>query len=335
MKQLKVAYILHRFPHLTETFIMREVYWLRKQGVDVEIYSLLGPKHSAVHEQAQKLLEVTHYSPFMSWSIISANLSFLIRVPRRYLMSLCNLIYKTILDPRVFIRSVVLFPKSVLFARLIQEKKFDHIHAHFVWIGGIAAGVVSDLTKITFSIHSHAFGLFSRNQKSVKRELEHATQVVTISDFHKTYINNLCPNLRNNVEVVYCAVETDILQPFNSSRNHSDAIQILSIGRMIEKKGFKYLIASCKQLKDHGVEFECHIIGDGKLKNELNALIEKLKLTKHVQLYGSMAQNRVFKYYEQADIFALPCVVARDGDRDGIPVVLMEAMAFGIPVDLF
>ena len=330
-RQLRVAYILHRFPYLTETFIMREVYWLRQQGVDVEIYSLLSPQHAVVHEQAEELLEVTHYSPFMSWEIVVAQLFFLFRSPLRYLKAFYNLLRQTIREPRVLIRSLVLFPKSVLYARLIQAKQFDHIHSHFVWIDGIAAGVVSDLIGTTFSIHPHAFGLFSRHQKSVKRELEHATQIVTISNFHRKYINDLCPQLKNQVEVVYCALETDRLQPLDRGFK-AGPFKILSVGRMIEKKGFEYLIESCQQLRQKGFEINCTIVGGGTLKNQLNSLIQQRGLEDCVFLAGSMSQKQVLEHYRQADVFALPCVVASDGDRDGIPVVLMEAMAFEIPV---
>lgn len=332
MKQLRVAYILHRFPYLTETFIMREVYWLRKQGVEVEIFSLLAPQHSIVHEQAKELLEVTHYSPFVSLNILIANLVFLFQSPIRYITSFCNLVRQTYREPRVLIRALVLFPKSVLFARLIKQKQFDHIHSHFVWIDGIAAGVVSDLLGTTFTIHPHAFGLFSRNQKSVKCELEHATQIVTISSFHRKYIQNLCPEISaDHIHIVYCALETDLLQPFDRSQLEGP-IKILSVGRMIEKKGFEYLIAACKQLLETNVEFQCQIIGGGPLKQELQSQINELGLQDHVELVGSMSQKQVLEHYQNSHIFALPCVVASDGDRDGIPVVLMEAMACEIPV---
>lgn len=331
-RKFKVAYILHRFPYLTETFIMREIYWLQRQGIDVEIFSLLSPKHSVVHEQAQELLSVTHYSPFVSWDVLKSQVYFLARSPGRYMRAFFNLMRQTIREPGVLLRALVLFPKSIYFARLIQQKKMDHMHSHFVWIDAIAAGVAHDVLGITFTIHPHAFGLFGRNQKSVKCELEHATQIVTISEFHRDYIQRLCPGIsREHINVVYCALETDLYQPVRRTKEDGP-IQILSVGRMIEKKGFQYLIAACKRLADAGVDFKCVIIGGGTLKESLQNEIDKFGLQNQVQLMGSMSQTQVLEFYHKTDIFALPCVVAGDGDRDGIPVVLMEAMACGIPV---
>lgn len=312
---------------------MREVYWLRKQGVDVNIYSLLNPIHSVVHEQAQELLSITHYSSFFSWNVFKSHCHFLARSPLRYAKSIWNLMCQTFREPGVCLRSLLLFPKSVAFARLIEQSQADHIHAHFVWIDGIAAGVVNDLTDITFTMHPHAFGLFSRNQKSVKRQLEHATEIVTISNYHRDYILELCPDIDPaHVHVVYCALESNRLRPVQREQDDDQPINILAVGRLIEKKGFQYLVAACKQLLDGKINFRCNIVGGGTLKQPLQDEIVRLGLQDHVQLVGSLSQKQVFEFYRQADIFALPCVVAADGDRDGIPVVLMEAMAYEIPV---
>ncbi len=305
---------------------------MRRQDVDVEIFSLLPPKHTVVHGQVQELLPLTHYSPFFSWPVFMAQLFFLRRSPWRYLKSFGNLIRQTFREPAVLLRAMLLFPKNVYFARLIERKEIDHIHAHFVWIDGLAAGVAHDLLGIPFTIHPHAFGLFGRNQKSVKCELEHASQIVTISEFHRRYIQRLCPDISaDHIHVVYCALETHLYQPVPRT-NDDGPIQILSVGRMIEKKGFQYLIAACKRLADAGRNFKCVIIGGGTLKTSLQNAIDKFGLQDRVQLVGSLPQEEVLNFYQRSDIFALPCVVAGDGDRDGIPVVLMEAMACEIPV---
>ncbi len=333
MQNLKVAYILHRFPYLTETFIMREIDCLRRLDVDVEIFSLLRPRHSVIHDQAHELLSLTHYSPFVSWSIVKAQLFYLVRSPWRYLNALRNVVRQSAREPGVFLRSMVLFPKSVSFARSIKAQQFDHIHSHFVWIDAIAAGVVSDLTGITFSIHPHAFGLFGRNQKSVKNELEHAAEVVTISEYHRNYIQRLCPDMDpDRIHVVYCALDTELLKPEKRRSDASTPMRILSVGRMVEKKGFEYLVAACHNLAERGTEFECHIVGSGSGKEQLQKQIHELGLQDHVHLVGSLSQEQILDYYRESDIFALPCVIARDGDRDGIPVVLMEAMACEVPV---
>jgi glycosyltransferase involved in cell wall biosynthesis len=301
--------------------------------VELTIFSLLPPKHDVHHEQAKELLPYTRYSPFLSWSVIKAQLYFLQRSPARYLRALVKLIGQTFREPTVLLRALVLFPKTIHFARQMEALEIDHIHAHFVWLEGLAASVVRELLDIPFSIHPHAFGLFGRNQKNVRLELEQAAQIITISTYHRDYIANLCPDIQpNEIDIVYCGLETDRLKPV-VKQTPGRPVRILSVGRFIEKKGFEYLIDACALLAERGLDFQCQIAGgSGASQAELQTHIDRHSLQDHVKLLGLMNQDQVRELYHMSDIFALACVVARNGDRDGIPVVLMEAMACEIPV---
>ncbi len=135
---MKVAYILHRFPYITETFVAQEICSLKEQGVDVEIFSLLAPKHSVIHEKAKALLPWTHYSPWLSWSILWAQLYFLKRSPRRYLGALVKILWQSYREPKVLLMALALFPKSVYIAQQIESLGIDHIHVHFIWLGALA-----------------------------------------------------------------------------------------------------------------------------------------------------------------------------------------------------
>jgi colanic acid/amylovoran biosynthesis glycosyltransferase len=329
---LRVAYLLHRFPYLSETFVMRELYWIREHDVDVYIFSLLRPKRGPIHEQAKSLLPYVRYSPFLSYEVSKAQLHFLRRSPGRYLRAFWRIIWQTYREPAVLLLMLALFPKSVYFAQQLEQLDIDHVHTHFVWIGGIAAGVAADLLGISFSIHPHAFDLFSRNQRDVRRELEHASKIITISDYHRSYIAQLCPSIRPaDIAVVHCGLETERFTPVVRPAQ-SGPIQILSVGRLLEKKGLHYLIDACKLLADRGLTFQCRIVGDGPLRDALQAHIDQIGLSERVVLLGALEQAQMVTLYQDSDIFVLPCVVASSGDRDGIPVVLMEAMACQLPV---
>jgi glycosyltransferase involved in cell wall biosynthesis len=331
--RIKVAYMLHRFPYLTETFIMHEMYALRACNVDVHIFSLLSPKHDIVHAEAKELQRFTTYSRFVSLPIVAALLHFLGRHPVRLLRSLVNTIRQTIHEPGTMARALVLFPKSVLYARQIQALGVQHVHAHFVWLEGLAAGVVTDLTGIEFSIHPHAFDLFSRHQKDVRAELENAAKVVTISKYHQDYIARLCPGIRAaDIAIVHCGVDVDKFRPLPGGKRNGP-FRILSVGRLLEKKGYPYLIQACALLKQRGVPFCCEIVGGGKKHaTELQQLIARHGLQNDVTLAGPLGQDDIVKRYHNSDLFVLACIPAASGDQDGIPVVLMEAMACGLPV---
>ncbi|MHB0858708.1 MAG: glycosyltransferase [Anaerolineae bacterium] len=328
---LKVAYILHRFPHLTETFIMREMYWVRSHDVHLTIFSLAAPRSGPVHEQAQELLAYTVYTPYLSWTIFKAHAHYLLRKPVAYLRAFARVVWQTYREPGVLLRALVLFPKSVLIARMVQQQGIQHMHAHFCWLEGIAAGVVRDLTGTTFTLHPHAFDLFSRNQRDVRVELQNASSIVTISGFHRDYIANLCPRIApEDIEVVHCGLEAERFVPVQHSP--SGSIRILAVGSLVEKKGHRYLIDACALLVQRGHDFVCQIVGAGPLQQTLQESIDAQNLDGHVMLLGAQNQARVLELFQQSDLFCLACVRAQNGDRDGIPVALMEAMACELPV---
>ena len=331
---LKVAYYLPRFPRLSETFILREILNLREMGLDVHVFSLLPPlSSSTMHRQVQDLMAYVHYSPYLfSFKLVFAQFHFFFKSPIKYIRAFLRLLWQTCPEPSTCVKALFLFPKSVYFARQLEEMGIDHIHSHFVWINGIAAQVASDLIGIPNSLHAHAWDIFQRDQKSVRRQLELATSIVTISNYHRQYLSTLCPKCSSkDIHIVHCG-----LNPLEFSPAHIPAkdniVRIISIGRMLEKKGFKYLVEACSLLAKKGIEFRCSIIGEGPLLNAIQEQINRLNLQDYVSMLGVMNISEILEQYRQSDIFALACVVTDFGDRDGIPVVLMEAMAMEIPV---
>ena len=325
---LKVAYILHRFPHLSETFVMREIYALREAGVAVSVYSLMPPKHKLVHEQAQSLLDVTHYAPILSKDVVAANLHYLRRKPLAYWRALKGVFKQTWLEPLVLALMLALFPKSVYFTRELERNKVSHVHAHFVWLGGVAASVVNELTDTPYSLQPHAFGLFSRPVRDVKTQLRRASKLVTISNYNVRYIHELCPEIPvEDIALIPCGIETQAWKPLIDKPKNA-VPHIVSVGRYAQKKGFEVLIDACAQLKARAIPFRCSIGGnDGAGAEKLRAYIKSRDVQDVVEVLGVLPQDKILSLYQSADLFALACLEAKDGNIDGIPVVLMEAMA--------
>jgi colanic acid/amylovoran biosynthesis glycosyltransferase len=288
---------------------------------------------STMHQQVQDMMPYVHYSPFLfSFKLILAQLHFLFRSPFKYWRALRRAIWQTSPAPADLVRMLIIFPKSVYFARQLEEMKVNHIHAHFVSMSGIAARVAADLTGIKYSLHAHAFDIFQRNQECVRRQLELALAIVTISEYHRQYLADLCPRWRpEDIHVVHCGLDP---AEFTSAhvRAADQVIRIISVGSLIEKKGHEYLVDACAQLAAKGYKFRCSIVGGGPLRDALQSRIDKQNLQDRVSLLGIRNQAEVQNLYNNSDIFVLACAIARSGDRDGIPVVLMEAMAMQIPI---
>lgn len=330
-RKLKVAYLLGTFPQLTQTFVTREIYWIREHDVETHIFSLFNPKSIPADEQVTELKPYARYSPFLSWVVIQAQLYFFRRFPLRYLRALAKTIWYAHREPKMLLHALALFPKSVYFAQQMEGLGIEHIHAHFVTLAAFAASIASELLGISFTVHAHAVDLFMRDPEDVRRQLENASGIVTISTYNRTYIAALCPRINpGDIEVIYCSLETERFHPV--SRCDNGPINILSVGRLIEKKGFEYLVDACAILAEAGLSFRCQIVGDGPLWEALQARINRHGLQNQVVLRGALQQAQVLELYQESDIFVLACVVAGDGNRDGLPVVLTEAMSCQLPV---
>ena len=333
-KNLRIAYYLSRFPRLTETFILREMSCLRETGVDVQIYSLLPPFSSFTGNQDfQRMMPYVHYSPFLfSFKLIRAQFYFLFRSPAKYINALRRVIWQTWHEPETFIKTLALFPKMVYFSKQIEEMKVDHIHAHFVWISAIAAQVAADLTGIKYTLHAHAWDIFYRNRECVRRQLDLPTAIITVSEYHRQYLASLCPH-RKPEDILVVHYGLDPLE-FKSRQMpvYDHKLNIISVGRLVKKKGFEYLVDACAKLAEKGYSFRCSIVGDGPLGDSLQVRIDTQGLHNQVSLLGSKSQAEVKELYRDSDIFVLACVVGQGGDRDGMPNVLLEAMAMQIPV---
>ena len=333
-KKKKIAYLLTRFPSFEETFISNEIWWLRHYGYDIAVFSLLNPLDKLVQPQSEELMPYVLYCPpLFSWKIISAQINFFFKRAPKYLRALVKTIQCTYREPKTLLGMLIIFPKSVYFAQELEQRGFEHIHAHYVWINGVGAMIISILIGTTFSLHPHAFCLFGRDQTNVRRQLEGAFKIVTESEFHRNYMTAMSKKLHGeDIAVVHCGINIDQFQPADNAHRGNKVIEILCIGRLIEKKGINYLIEACAILSRRNIPFKCSIVGDGSLRDEYQHLIERLDLKDKVFLLGSKKQTETYILYQKSDIFALPCVVLKGGDRDGIPVALMEAMSMKLPV---
>ncbi|RMF35858.1 MAG: colanic acid biosynthesis glycosyltransferase WcaL, partial [Chloroflexi bacterium] len=337
MAPLTVAYLLSRFPKLSETFILNEMRFLRRYDVDLQIFSMLSPEPGPVHREAYALLDVTHYGARpLSPALWQAQVAFLRRSPRRYWGAWAWAVRTSLVEPSFLARVLVLFPRSVYFAGKMEAMRVQHVHTHFIWTQTVAAEIVRRLTGIPYTVTVHAFGLYRRHPAVVQAHLRSAARIVTISHYNRRRILELCPDRApDEVVVIHNGLEMPRFAALFRERGQASPgspCRILSVGRLEEKKGFPYLIEACAHLARRGIAFRCDIVGEGRLRSSLEALIRQHGLEQQVTLRGALPHDAVLELYRQSDLFVLPCVVAHDGDRDGMPQVLVEAMAAGLPV---
>jgi len=334
---LKVAYLLDMFPTLSETFILNEIIELKRQGLDIAAFSVSKPNEGVIHKEAERLARETYYfddfrnlSNFNKACIyLYVHSYFIITSPFRYLRGLW---FAYTIGKHKYVLST--FRAAVYFAFILKNSKANHIHAHFANSASEYAMLASMLCGMPFSFTVHAHDIFL-GLRLIREKIELSKFVLAISSYNKRFIKERCPAVNENkIRVVHCGVDLKKLGVFSSNGNDEKRpFIILSVGRLVETKGFKYLLEACSVLLKKGIsDFVCKIVGQGPLRNELEELAIGLGLEESVQFLGPLPSEKVFPLLSQADLSVLSSVVDRDGNMDGIPVYLMEAMALGKPV---
>ena len=330
MNRARIAYIMSRFPHLPETFILREMIELRKRGWDIVVYPLIQQKQRVQHNDVESLLNVTKYTPYLSLKVINANLKTFFRNPAKYLSTLSLVFYKNLTSLKFLLRALILFPKSIAIAELMQKDGITHIHAHYATYPALTAWIVNKFSGIPYSITAHAHDLYV-DQTMLETKVRDASFVVTISKFNKDFICKVVGEwAREKLFVIHCGIRPEDYTPYvNKSGNH---FMIISIGSLQPYKGHHVLIGACALLRERGLKFSCKIIGGGELQEKLNQQISALKLNGIVELLGPLPQEKVAMLLPRADCYVQPSVITSSGKMEGIPVALMEALACSLPV---
>lgn len=350
-KRLRIVYVLMYFPYLTETFIADEIHALRELGHDVRIVSLLTPPRSIVQAKSDALMPIATFAPkWRSLALWRAQWRVVQAKPRVYVRLLVDIMtQRVVAQPvRTLFTRLAVFLKAVWIADEWRDTPPDVLHSHFAWLSGAAAGVAAALVQRPFSVTAHAYDVFSPKRDMLALIGRTAARVVAISEFNRNHVveHTHCDSAR--VALVHCGVDGAAIPrhtrawlrrtsvpsaPDAPIGEGSDrAVRLLSVGRLVEKKGHHVLLDACRLLVDAGVDVRCTIIGDGPDEGLLRARIRALGIGDRVELRGAVQHAGVCAALTQHDIFVLACVVARDGNQDGIPVALMEAAHAGMPL---
>ncbi len=332
----RVAYIMSRFPKITETFILFELLAVEKQGVHVDVFPLLRERQDVVHPEAVPVVDRAHFHPFVSLSILWANVVFLFTQPWTYVRTIAEVLFGTVRSVNFFVGALGILPKSVRFAYEMRRLGVTHVHAHFATHPAVAALVIHRLTGIPFSFTAHGSDLHV-DRCMLGRKVEAAAFAVTISEFNKNVILDECGETsRDKIRVVHCGVDPSVFTPREHAPTAQDGaastVRLLCVASYEEVKGHRYLIEACALLRDRGVNFRLDLIGDGPCRADVEQRLRDARLSDRVHMHGAQPRDAVLGMMAAADIMCLPSVPTAQGKREGIPVVLMEAMACAVPV---
>ena len=327
-----VAYVVSHFPKLTETFVLYELLAIEELGVRAELYPLLHRREPVVHPEAEAPAARANYQPFFSFAIVRVNLRLLLRRPRAYLGALATVFFRTLGSRNYFVGGLAVFPKVAHAAEQMERDGVEHVHCHFADHPAAAGFVIHRLTGIPYTFTAHGSDLH-RDHRMLRDKVAEAAKVVTISEYNRRLILDECgEEFGDKVVVVRCGVDTDVFHPRRSKPAADRPFQIVCVAGLEEVKGHRYLIDACHVLADHGLDFECRLVGSGPLRSRLERQIADRELGGRVTLEGPKTRAEVARMLARADVAVCASVWTERGDREGIPVSLMEAMSAGVPV---
>ncbi|HKF86134.1 MAG TPA: glycosyltransferase, partial [Candidatus Limnocylindrales bacterium] len=289
----RVAYVMSRFPKLTETFVVAEILGMEAAGVDVSIHPLLRYREPVVQPDAARLAGLVRYLPFVSRAIVRANLRALRRAPRRYLGTLAAVVAGTAGSRNYLVRGLALFPKIVLMAERMQAARVEHVHCHFSSHPAVAGFVIGRLTGIPWSFTAHGSDLHV-DRHMLCDKVREAAFVVAISEDNRRVITGTCgADAAPRVRVIHTGVDTAAFPVVD--RPDDGRLSILCIGTLHEVKGQRHLIDACRRLREAGVDFECRLVGEGQDREMLEERIRDAGLQDLVTLLGARTRDEIIE----------------------------------------
>ena len=327
---MRIAYMMSRFPSICETFVVSEMRAVEQRGCEVEVYPLLRFDEGLVHEETRPFVARAHYRPLLDGPIAAANARTFFRMPGTYLRAWWEVLRGTARRWDYLAGALVYFPKAVAFAEDMQAHGVEHIHCHFSNHPVTAALIIHRLTGIPFSFTVHGHDLHV-NPVMLPRKVAAARAAITISEYNRSLIAELCGTDRGNIHVIHCGIDASKF-PFVDRSGRAGPLRIVCVGAYLEVKGQIYLIEACRLLKERGMDLRCDLVGYGPDEAKLRAAIDAAGLDRQMKLTGALPHDEVARILREADVAVQPSVWASNGSREGIPVALMEAMATGLPV---
>ena len=318
----KIGYVLKRYPRYSETFVVNEILAHEAAGTEIHIFSLFAPEDGHFQDI---LGEVKAPVTYLTYEKLKAK-------------NFWQLLYETNeVLPGVFQKLEMFSQEKFLhlyqaleLAKIVRLEDIQHLHSHFATSSTNVTRMASHFSNVPYSFTAHAKDIYHENTnlESLRCKLRDAASVITVSEYNLGYLRKTFGSNAHSVKRVYNGMDLKKLQyrkPENRKPN------IIAVGRLVEKKGLDVLVDACYILAKNGLGFHCNIIGKGELESQLQAQIKENGLEKRIALQGALPRTEVIESYCNAAVFVAPAVIAKDGNRDGLPTTLLESMALGTP----
>ncbi|QJB58368.1 glycosyltransferase family 4 protein [Pseudodesulfovibrio sp. zrk46] len=331
--------VLKGYPRISETFISNEIRLLEEMGFKIHIYSMRAPRENFAHESIKQIkAKVTYLPSSMIWGLpafLWYNIRLFARMPKRYMACLKLMMSRFALAPKKHTWIKHMLQAGFIVQKTIIDEGEDigHFHGHFAHTPTTVTMYAAKLLGVPFSFTAHAKDIYTQNPRRFQDKIDLAKFVVTCTKYNEKYLSKVALNGKP-IHCVYHGINLDLFSPNGRVTEAKTPYKILTVARFVEKKGLDTVLRALAKLRAEGIDFRYTLVGEGKaaFNKKIRNLIDELGLADETTLPGTITHEEVITLLNEADCFTLGCREAEDGDRDGIPNVVAEAMATGVPV---
>ncbi len=327
--------VLKGYPRISETFISNEILLLEKLGFRIHIFSMRKARENFSHESVDQISAGVDYLPetlliplprFLFHNILLA-----LNRPRLYFQAFKAAV-RRFFRTRRSATFKHLFQAGYLVRKLLPGKGIVHLHAHFAHSPTSVAMFAAQLSGLDFSFTAHAKDIYTSDSRQLAEKLANARFVVTCTEYNRRHLETLADGNTAPIYRVYHGIDVDLFSPHPVKDRPMNTYNILTVARLTAKKGLPTVYEAIRRLRDQGIVLRHTLIGDGEDRQKILNLIHDLDLGQGAKWLGTLPHHIVLEHYRESDLFVLGCRVAANGDRDGIPNVLLESMAMNVPV---
>ncbi len=333
-EQPTLAYILKGYPRISETFISNEILQLERLGFKLRLFPMRRPRESFCHESVKQIQAAVDYLPtelFLDLPrLIGPNLLYAAKNPATYRSALAIAAHRYRRTGKIATFKHLFQAGFLVQKHLSKDSSIRHLHGHFAHSPTSVTMFAAHLSGLPFSFTAHAKDIYTSHPEQLGEKITKATFVVTCTEHNKNYLEKL-GDKATPIHCIYHGIDLSLFKNDVPRTKTHVPYQLFTVARLTEKKGLPTVYQALRILADQGIAFQHTLIGEGDDRGKILTLIDELELSAHCIWLGTRTHEEVLEYFKKSDLFVLGCEIARNGDRDGIPNVLVESLAMGVP----
>jgi glycosyltransferase involved in cell wall biosynthesis len=330
-----LGYILKGYPRISETFISNEILLLERMGFTMRLFPMRQPRETFSHASVKEIKAQVDYLPTELLAefcrLLRPNIFLAAKKPKQFKETLRTAAQGVSKGKELATLKHLLQAGYLTNKHLEKDKTIAQLHGHFAHSPTSVTMFASLLSGIPFSFTAHAKDIYTSDKEKIRKKIAHARFVVTCTRHNKEYLQTIAGNCPTPIYCIYHGIDLDLFQQTVSKPETHNPFKILTVARMTPKKGLPTIYTALAGLHQKGIRFQHTLIGDGDDRAKILALISSLGLEDHCRWIGTRTHEEVLVHFKASDLFVLGCEIAENGDRDGIPNVLVESLAMGVP----